>query len=120
VKVVHGLPRRAPAVEDEPVAGFADALLPRDSVGGQEHLAQERRVSLIELGNRFNVFARHDEDVRRRLWRNVAKRDDLVALVDQFCRQAAIYNAAKDAVHLPPHFSTAARRARRFAPHKLN
>ena len=64
--VVNRLPCRATAVEDEPVAGFADAFLLRDFVGCKEHFAKEFCVTFIELGDRFNVLARHDEHVRRR------------------------------------------------------
>ena len=93
--VVNRLPRRATAVEDKPVAGFADAFLLRDCIRCKEHFAKEFCVTFIELGDRFNVLARHDKHVRGRLGSNVAKRHDQVAFVNELCRQAPIDNAAK-------------------------
>ena len=104
MQVVNRLPRCAAAVEDEPVAGFADAFLLRDFVGCKEHFAKELCVTFIELGDRFNVLARHDEHVRRRLGSNVAKRHDQIAFVNELRRQTPIDNAAKNALHLSPHF----------------
>ena len=78
VKVEHGLARVLSVVDHHAVAGEPE--LPGDSGAGVEQSAEQRRSRGLGRGERRQVPARDDEDVRGRLGRDAGLFATAVAL----------------------------------------
>ena len=96
--VIDGLSRMGPAVADEAVPAFGDALLsgklPRDQVD----MAYEGGVIVSEVVRAADVLAGNDEDMDRRLGVDILERDDPLVLVDDRTRYLPGYDIAEEAV----------------------
>src|SRR5438045_4214647 len=82
MQVVHALPRIGPDVRDHSIAGLGHSLLLSHVIANQQHMAQERGVSLVRLPEGRNVPAWYDKRVHRGLGVNIAESHYLVILVD--------------------------------------
>src|SRR5678815_2196588 len=88
------------AIHDDAVAIPGKAFAPCISGGGEHEPADDvpmRRLEVVERGDRR---FRHEQDVHRRLWRDVAKGDDIVVLMDDVGRDFAADDPAEDGVVL--------------------
>ena len=97
MQVIHGLAAPAPDVGDEPIAAVRDPLRARDLGGDGEEAAEERTIRLGQLGRGCEMSSRDQQDVRRRPWRDVAKGDDEVVVVDAIGRDRAGSDATEQA-----------------------
>lgn len=95
VQVPDGLPGGLAVVDDEaeavPVPGIR-----RDRAGDPEEMPAERRV--VEIGERRDVRAGHDEHMQRRLRVDVSERDGAVVLMDDLRGDLARDDAADHAI----------------------
>jgi len=103
VDVEDGLAGGFAGVDDHAVAVRREFQVARDLRGAQQHVSDDRVVLIGHLVERRDVFARNDEDVRRRLRVDVVERDDLVVFVHFFCRDLARRDAAEEAAVVTSH-----------------
>ncbi len=98
MQVIDGLASVLPGVDDG-----AEAL--REALAGGElrcngqHVPQQRSVLPRGVGERWEMLARDDEKVHRRLRGDVAEGDNLLIRVKELHRQLARSDAAKKAAH---------------------
>src|SRR4051794_27904759 len=106
----HTLPCVLTLVHDQPVSPLLDALAPGDLARDPQQAADYLLIPGRDGRDARNVLVGDDEDVRRRLRCDVAKRGDAILLVDDRRRDLAARDAAEQAVwfsaHSPPWRST--------------
>lgn len=79
----HFLSTFFPDVELELVADKRSLL--RNFFGSNDEMPEERLLCLCRIGNRRDVFAWNDQQVRFVFWVDVVKRDTLFIFVDEVC-----------------------------------
>ena len=82
----HRLAAVPAVVDHQPVAVCGDAFPGGDGGGRQEQVAQQALVTFIRQSHPRDGLARDDEDVERRLGRNVPEGDAPVVLMEDRCR----------------------------------
>ena len=85
-------------VYHQPVTTCGDPLAPRQLACHKDHVSHECPVVDCYLGKRGDVCFGHDEDMDMRLRIDVAKRDDLIILIQDVSGDFAAYDAAEDTV----------------------
>ena len=69
-------------IDDEAVAGTLQPEMIRDLGGLQQQMAQQTMIIRRGVGNAWDGFSRHDEDVRWRLRIDVVEGQDQVVFID--------------------------------------
>jgi hypothetical protein len=100
MQVEHRLSRLAIAIEHRAISALAESLAGRQLSGSSQHPADQRVIVRTEIVGGRDVLPRDDEQVHRRLWIDVAERDEIVVFVNNRCRNLAGDDAAEQAVHL--------------------
>ncbi len=88
VEMIHGLAAVFAGVDDRAKA-LGQAFFRGDLTGEGEHMAQQRCVLLSGVGERLQMDTRNDQKMHGRLRRDIAKRDDLIVLVESRYGQLA-------------------------------
>src|SRR5215203_1240802 len=97
MEVVDRLATPPADIEDQPIAVVRDAMFPSEVRGDAKQSPEQRRVAFAELCRRLDVPPRHEEDVRRGSWRDVADRDEEVVLMDPIRGDLAGHDPAEQA-----------------------
>src|SRR6516225_8768986 len=96
MEMEYGLPRPGVRVRDETIPLRDDALLARDLRREEREAADHRRI--LRRIERRDVLARDHEDMRRRLRRDIAERDEPCVLGDDRGGDLLARDAAEEAV----------------------
>jgi len=97
VEVKHGLPGSAPVIEYCPVT-IGELAVASDFCSDELQLAEHRGVFRARFGQRHKMFARDDENMAGRLWRDILESEDVVVFVNDFRGNLLFSNFAKQAV----------------------
>ena len=92
------LPAVRTCVRDKPVAVLCDAFLQGELTGHREKMTNQRFILGLEAVDRFDVFVRHDEDVRWCSGMDVSERGHLLIAIDDGCLGFILYDPTKDAI----------------------
>lgn len=103
MQVPYGLPCPGAAIDDEPVAGLFQTVLPGQAIGKLHGVAQEGRVRLGGVGERRNVRGGHDQQMGWCLRMEITKRHEAFCFSDDLGWQRAIGDPAKDALLAARH-----------------
>src|SRR6266567_2038486 len=112
VQVEDTLPRIRADVGDKAVAALADAQVARNLCRRREDRCQHWPVFCRQVRHRGDVTPRNEQDVLRRLWVDILKRDDILVLMDNLTRYLTCCNLAEQAVlnahtnTFPPRYSS--------------
>jgi hypothetical protein len=82
-------------VDHQTIAVFIETELARDLRGFQEQMAEDSLIFRRSFVDARNRFARNDQNMRRRGRANVAKREDLIILINDVSRNLPISNLLK-------------------------
>jgi hypothetical protein len=99
VQMVDSLASIRAAVDDGAEA-LRQALALGETGGGLKQMAHERAVAGSDFGERCDVLARQDQQMRRRLRTNVGKRARQLILVHHLRWNLTGNNLAEQAVHV--------------------
>lgn len=101
----NGLARPGSTVNDYPESILRNTLIPRQLIGRSKNITDKSFVFLLQVEERRYVFARHDQEMNRRLRIDVLKSHNGVILIDNVSFDLAFNDAAKKTVahgtHLP-------------------
>jgi len=90
VQVQNRLARSAAGVDNRAIApAFGEAMLVRHPRRDSQQAAKQRFVLLRRIIEGFHMFAGNDQQVRGRLWINVANNDATIVLINHVRRSAA-------------------------------
>ena len=98
VNMKHRLPGRCVTIHDHAVTFPGKALICCDLPGCQEQATDNGLVARRKIVDRCNMFTWNDNDMRRRLWVDIAKRDCLIGFVNNVRRNITGKNFAEQAV----------------------
>jgi hypothetical protein len=98
VKMGHRLPGVRPIVGNNAKATRQKPLLLGDSSRQRQRIRHDLGVTGPMGSQRWNVAARDDQDMHRRLRRQIPKRNAMRALGNEFGPQLAARDATKDAI----------------------
>lgn len=96
--MVDGLPAIRAGVDDGAKA-VGQAFFGRELCCDGEHVAEEGNMFARGVGQRVKMLTRNDEEVSRSLWRDVAKGDDVLILMEFCDRNLIPGDLAEDAIH---------------------
>src|SRR5450432_3363291 len=94
--MIDRLPAIGIRIDDHTISGLGDSLALRQLRRQPRHLTDDQRI--LHIGERRDVRARNDDDVRRRLRIDVAEGDALRRLRDELRGNLAADDAAEEAV----------------------
>jgi hypothetical protein len=101
----NGLARPGSTVNDYPESILRNTLIPGQMIGRSKNITDKSFVFLLQVKERRYVFARHDQEMNRRLRIDVLKSHNGVILIDNVSFDLAFNDAAKKTVahrtHLP-------------------
>ena len=98
MQVEDGLPGVPADVEKDTVAGIRDPLGRGDLVRGLEHLDHDVTVRLLEITNIADVTFGNYQDMNGRSRRDVAEREDVVAIEDGRARDLPRDDLAEETI----------------------
>jgi hypothetical protein len=84
---------------DGDTIAFGEAFIAGDLRGDPQQVTKQLLVRLIGVSQRFDVLARHNQDMHGSLWDDVEKCVALFVLVDGGGGNASVKDLAKDAAH---------------------
>src|SRR6266513_392367 len=102
MQMVDALATIRPGVDHRPISRLGDSLLAGE--GGRESHHAAKQIRIADIIQRGNVFFRHDQNMGRRLWANVAKRDDLLVVHHGLCGDLTARDLAEDAISSVSHW----------------
>ncbi len=78
----YGLATVAAIVDDQPETGVMNAFLPRNVLGNVKKMTQQRLIGDVGFTDPGNLFLGDDQDMNRRLGRDVVKSQAEVVFMD--------------------------------------
>src|SRR5262245_24356649 len=98
MQMEHALTAVTASVRDHAVAVLFESFFLSQRRCDHLHVAQPSDVFFGDVGERDDVFARNQENVRGRLWVEIPKSDTKIVLMDQRGGDAARGDLAENAV----------------------
>lgn len=95
VEMIDGLAAIGTTVDDQPVSAGIDAGFPGDPVRCRRKQTHDALRICAQVGDRFYMRSRHDEDMYRGRWIDVPEGHDVWVFVDEFGRQRPFGNSAE-------------------------
>jgi hypothetical protein len=105
VKMLNRLTRISPGIGQKPKSGLHDAFGLCDLNSQGDETSCRGRISFDEFDDVFEMCSGCDQDVRRRLWMQIAKGDRVPILGDKLGSKIASNNPAEDTVLLKARHS---------------
>jgi hypothetical protein len=98
MKMKYGLASMDTGVDNEAIPGSGYPLLFGNRITGQHQTPEQPDVRILKLGNRRDMFSRHDERMRRCLRIDIVECNYQIIFVDERRRNGPCHNFAKEAL----------------------
>ena len=98
MQMENGLTRVRSRIDDDTEATLGYALLPRQLCNHRKNLADNGLVVRLQIQNRGDMLARHNQDMDRRLRTDVPEGDDSIISINHMTLNSVFNNAAEKTI----------------------